>query len=62
MKKEQTWIQALLSFASRCKGKMIISVLCSIISVCGGFVPFIGVYQIIKLFIEGGIDSYKILF
>lgn len=62
MKKEQTWIQALLSFASRCKGKMMISVLCSIISVCGGFVPFIGVYQIIKLFIEGGIDSYKILF
>lgn len=62
MENEQTWFQALLSFASRCKGKMIISVLCSIISVFGGFVPFLGVYQILKLFIEGKEDTSQILF
>lgn len=62
MKKEQTWFQALLSFASRCKGKMIVSVLCSIISVFGGFVPFLGVYQILKLFIEGEENLSQILF
>lgn len=62
MKKEQTWFQALLSFASRCKGKMIVSVLCSIVSVFGGFVPFFGVYQILKLFIEGKENASQILF
>jgi ATP-binding cassette subfamily B protein IrtA len=62
LENEQTWFQALLSFASRCKGKMIISVLCSIISVFGGFVPFLGVYQILKLFIEGKEDTSQILF
>ena len=48
-----TWFQALLSFAARCKGKMILLVLCSIVSVFGGFVPFFGVYQILQLFIAG---------
>lgn len=62
MKNEQTWFQALLSFAARCKGKMILSVLCSIISVFGGFVPFIGVYQILKLFIAGTVDISQIVF
>lgn len=62
MKNEQSWFQALLSFAARCKGKMILSVLCSIISVFGGFVPFIGVYQILKLFIAGMVDIPQIVF
>ena len=62
MNNEQSWFQALLSFAARCKGKMILSVLCSIISVFGGFVPFLGVYQILKLFIAGDCDVSQILF
>lgn len=62
MKNEQSWIQALLAFTTRCRGKMILSVLCSIISVFGGFVPFLGVYQILKLFIEDGADVPPILF
>ncbi|MEY8333595.1 ABC transporter ATP-binding protein [Lachnospiraceae bacterium 47-T17] len=41
---------------------MILSVLCSIISVFGGFVPFLGVYQILKLFIAGDCDVSQILF
>ncbi len=62
MNKEQSWGQALLSFASRCKGKMILSVICSIISVFGGLVPFLGVYQILKLFIESSVSVEEILF
>ena len=62
MNKEQSWGQALLSFASRCKGKMILSVICSIISVFGGLVPFLGVYQILKLFIERNVTVGQILF
>lgn len=62
MKDEQSWFQALLNFAARCKGKMILSVLCSIISVFGGFVPFFGVYQILKLFIEENAEWSQILF
>lgn len=62
LENEQSWFQALLSFASRCKGKMIISVLCSIISVFGGFVPFLGVYQILKLFIERNVTISQMLF
>ncbi len=62
MNKEQSWGQALLSFASRCKGKMILSVICSIFSVFGGLVPFLGVYQILKLFIESSVSVEEILF
>ena len=62
MNKEQSWGQALLSFASRCKGKMILSVICSIISVFGGLVPFLCVYQILKLFIERNVTVGQILF
>lgn len=62
MNTEQSWGAALLSFASRCKGKMILSVFCSIISVFGGLVPFLGVYQILKLFIEGNVSVKQILF
>lgn len=51
MKKEH-WIKTLLSFASACKGKMVCSVLFSILSVAGGFVPYYGVYRIVRMFIE----------
>lgn len=57
-----TWFQALLFFAARCKGKMFLSVLCSIVSVFGGFVPFFGVYQILQLFIAGEGEGSQILF
>jgi ATP-binding cassette subfamily B protein IrtA len=41
------------SFASECKGKMILSVLFSIISVIAGFIPYIGVYKILAAFFAG---------
>ena len=50
--KERTWLGTLLSFASSCRGKMGASVALAILSVAGGFVPYLGVYQIIRLFLE----------
>ena len=50
--KERTWLGTLLSFASSCRGKMTASVALAILSVAGGFVPYLGVYQIIRLFLE----------
>jgi len=50
--KERTWLGILLSFAAPCRGKMMASVALAILSVAGGFVPYLGVYQIIRLFLE----------
>ena len=44
---KENWVKILFSFASPCKGKMILSVLCAILSVAGGFVPFLAVYEIL---------------
>jgi ATP-binding cassette subfamily B protein len=46
-------MKAILSFAGECKGKMTLSVLCAILSVAGGIVPYFCVYQIIIQFFEG---------
>ena len=50
--KERTWLGILLSFAAPCRGKLATSVVLAILSVAGGFVPYLGVYQIIRLFLE----------
>lgn len=52
----------MLSFASACKGKMIMSVVFATIGVFGGLVPYYAVYRIIDLFIEGHPDRSKIVF
>ena len=44
---KKSWVKTLLSFAEPCKGKMILSVLCAICSVAGGFIPFWAVYKIL---------------
>lgn len=62
MKEKQSWFQALISFASRCKLKMILSVICSVISVFGGLVPFLCVYQILRQFIDKSVSVEQILF
>ena len=49
---KENWVKTLFSFAGPCKGKMILSVLCAILSVAGGFVPFWAVYEILLLFIN----------
>ena len=60
--KEQTWLGTLLSFASPCRGKMMASVALAVLSVAGGFVPYLGVYQIIRLFLERQASWEGILF
>lgn len=50
--KEKSWLSIVLTFASQCKAKIILSVLFAIISVAAGLVPYLSVYQIIKQFIS----------
>lgn len=60
--KKENWLRTVLSFAKECRLKMIISVICAIISVAGGIVPYIGVYQIIISFFEGRQTIKNVLF
>ncbi|MEM1483485.1 ABC transporter ATP-binding protein [Oscillospiraceae bacterium PP1C4] len=50
---DNSWISILHSFAAGSKWKMILSMLCSLISVAGGFVPYVCLYQIVQLFVFG---------
>lgn len=43
---------SILSYAKPCKGKLLLSVLCALISVTGSIVPFISAYHIIVLFFD----------
>ncbi|MDF2923868.1 MAG: multidrug transporter permease [Paenibacillaceae bacterium] len=52
--KEKHWISSVLSFAAPCKPQLSVSVLCALISVAGGLIPYIGVYRIILLFFGQG--------
>ena len=59
---KENWVKTLFSFAGSCKGKMTLSVLCAILSVAGGFVPFWAVYEILLLFINQTAALNDILF
>lgn len=59
---KENWIRTLLSFAGPCKGKMILSVFCAILSVGGGFVPFWAVCEILILFIDQTVTLSAIQF
>lgn len=59
---KENWIRTLLSFAGPCKGKMILSVFCAILSVGGGFVPFWAVYEILILLIDQTVTLRDIQF
>ncbi|MGR1083211.1 ABC transporter ATP-binding protein [Olegusella massiliensis] len=49
----RSWVSTLFSYASRCKGKMALSVIASIASVAAGFVPFYAVYRLMEMAIVG---------
>lgn len=51
--KQKSWISIVFSFASQCKVKIVLSVLCAIVSVVMGLVPYWSVYQIISIYILG---------
>jgi len=60
--KENNWLVTVFSFTTECRLKMILAVIFAIISVAGGIVPYIGVYQIIILFFDGQQTVKSILF
>ena len=51
--KKRSWISIVFSFASQCKGKIILSVICALVSVASGLIPYWSVYHIITSFING---------
>lgn len=59
--KKKNVVSTILSFASKCKWKMIISVICATISVFGGIVPYVGAYRIIRLFIDQTATTQNVL-
>ena len=59
--KQRSWLAILLSFAGLCRGKLVLSVICAIISVVGGFVPYLGVYEILRLFIHQSASGMELL-
>lgn len=56
------WLKTLLSFARPCRGKMVLSVFCAMVSVAGGFLPYYAVYQILCLFIDRAVEWEQVLF
>lgn len=50
---QKNWISIILSFASKCRGKIILSILLAIASVGAGIIPYWSVYHIITFFING---------
>lgn len=53
-KKKKGWFSCLLDYASDSKGKLLGSVILSVVSVVSGIVPYYCLYQVIDGFIEGG--------
>lgn len=49
------WIGILLSFAGRCRGKLICSVLLAVGSVAAGLVPYLGCFEIIHLLMDNAL-------
>lgn len=60
--KRENWVKTLLHFAAPYKGKMTLSVICATISVVGGFIPYLGVYEILKMFMSRQTSWKEILF
>ncbi len=53
--KKKNWISNLMVYAAYCRGKIILSVVFSIISILCGLIPYVSVYKIIQEFISNSI-------
>ena len=60
--KKKSWIKIALSFAVQCKWKILLSVICAIIGVFAGIVPYWCAYKIIELFVNGSISLNQIAY
>lgn len=59
-KTKGNWLKTVFSFASACRLKMTISVVCAVLSVLAGILPYLGVYQVIILFFDGSQTAQSI--
>lgn len=55
------WIRTLFKNTKGCRGRLSASVICAIISVFGGLVPYYGVYRIVALLVEKSNDMTEIV-
>lgn len=62
IEKKEHWIKTIFQFTGKFKFPLILSVLLAIISVIGGLIPYIAVYQILILLIEGTPSILDILY
>ncbi|MGM7636991.1 ABC transporter ATP-binding protein [Bacillus sp. Hm123] len=53
IEKKEPWIKSILQFAGSSKVPLTLSIFLAIISVMGGLIPYVAVYQILILLIEG---------
>ncbi len=59
---KQSWMSILLSFAATSRWKMLLSMVCSLISVAGSFVPYVCLYRIVQLFVFEKATTQAFLF
>ena len=62
IEKKEHWIKSILQFTGSSKVPLALSVLLAIMSVVGGLVPYVAVYQILLLLIEGTQTMQRLLF
>ena len=53
-------VNIIINFAGRCRGKMIFSVIFSVLSVAAGFVPYVAIYGVMSAFLEGRAEARNI--
>ena len=61
MKEKGLW-SSILDYGKPCKGKLVLSIICALISVGGGIIPFIAAYQMMIMFFENSAAAEKIIY
>lgn len=59
--KDKGLLGSIMSYASPCKGKLALSVICALISVSGGIVPYVSAYRIIVMFFGNSATGEEII-
>lgn len=59
---KNNFIIEIFRFAGQCKFKMVLSVICSLISVSSGFIPYFGIYKLLVLFFNKSADTQDLLY
>ena len=60
--KDKGMLGSIFSYAKPCKGKLTLSVICALISVAGGIIPFVAAYRIIIMFFDNSVTVEDIFF